>query len=94
MSLLSITSLFFGLTLIYTGFLLASANHMAAGIGASFAGLLLCLRPILDAARFLRGHSMGGASPRTLPRNATRRARPKKVYLKIVKSEDDKPTIH
>jgi hypothetical protein len=57
------------------------------------AGLLLLVKPALEAVKLFRTQ-LGSASHSPRPRGAHRRAGTKTVYLKIVKSEDDKPTIH
>ncbi len=82
---------FLGITLIYTGFL-ASAAHMTTAIVVSCAGLLLIAKPGLEAARLFS--TRFGAASHPGPRGGSRKQGAKKVYLKIVKSEDDKPTIH
>ncbi|MDR3555462.1 MAG: hypothetical protein P4L55_11955 [Syntrophobacteraceae bacterium] len=82
---------FFGLTLMYTGFL-ASAHHMTTGIVATCAGLLLLAKPTLEAVKLFKTQFGGPSSP--LPRSGHRKNGEKTVYLKIVKSEDEKPTIH
>lgn len=92
MSLIAIISAFLGITVIYTGFLVA-ANHMATGVVLSCAGILVLVKPALEAARLLGAQSSSASQSHT-PRPTTRKNKTKKVYLKIVKSEDDKPTIH
>lgn len=82
---------FFGLTFVYTGFL-ASAHHMTTGIVATCAGLLLLAKPTLGAVKLFKTQLGGPTS--SLPRSAHRKNDKKTVYLKIVKSEDEKPTIH
>lgn len=83
---------FFGLTFVYTGFL-ASAHHMTTGIVATCAGLLLLAKPTLGAVKLFKTQ-LGGPSSSPLPRGGPRKNGKKTVYLKIVKSEDEKPTIH
>jgi hypothetical protein len=80
-----------GITVLYTGFL-ASPNHMTTGIVATCAGLLLLAKPALEAAKLLRTQYGGGSHHN--PRGGSRKRGPQKVYMKIVKSEDEKPTIH
>ena len=80
-----------GVTLIYTGFL-ASAGHMTSGITATCAGLLFLAKPALQAAKLFRTHF--GAPPPSTPRTGSRKRGSQRVYLKIVRSEDEKPTIH
>ncbi len=81
---------FFGITLLYTG-LLASNRHMTTAILVICAGLLLLTKPAMAALKLFRANYpgvFGAHSP-------GRRKNPSKtVYLKIVKSEDEKPTIH
>ncbi len=89
--MLSAALLFFGITLIYTGFL-ASGRDPVTGLAAAFTGLILIIKPALYALRYCKTHFGGGLRPhgaKTAPKVKTR-----KVHLKIVKSEDDKPTIH
>ena len=86
---------FWGLILIYTGFL-ASAAHVTTAIIATCTGLVLLAKPALEAARLFRTQ-FGGASlpgPRGGFRKQGTKQGTKQVYLKIVKSEDEKPTIH
>ncbi|MDR3566811.1 MAG: hypothetical protein P4L43_02170 [Syntrophobacteraceae bacterium] len=81
-----------GITLIYTGFL-ASSAHITTGIVATCAGVVFLAKPALEALKLYRKH-FGGA-PQSGPRGGGSRKRgAQKVYLKIVKSEDEKPTIH
>ena len=80
-----------GITLIYTGFL-ASAHHVTTWIVATCVGLLFLAKPALEAAKILRTQFGGASHPGR--RGGSRKPGPKKVYLKIVKSEDEKPTIH
>jgi glutamine amidotransferase PdxT len=82
---------FFGITLLYTGFL-ASADHAKTAIAATCAGLVLLAKPALGAVRLLRTHL--GARMSSRRRTAHGKKAPQKVYLKIVKSEDERPTIH
>ncbi|MGC9195700.1 MAG: hypothetical protein ACP5IL_09650 [Syntrophobacteraceae bacterium] len=82
---------FFGITLLYTGFL-ASADHTKTAIAATCGGLALLARPALKAIMFLRARLGGRMPPRQ--RGARGKKAPQKVYLQIVKSEDKRPTIH
>ena len=89
--MISAALLFLGITLIYTGFL-ASGRDPITGLAAAFTGLILIIKPALDAVRYCKTKFGGGPRPhgtKTAPKVKTR-----KVHLKIVKSEDDKPTIH
>lgn len=82
---------FFGITLIYTGFLV-SGRDLTTGIAVAGAGFILLIKPALAAAKHY-GTLFGGGSRPHGPKTA-QKARTRKVYIKIVKSEDDKPTIH
>lgn len=82
---------FFGITLLYTGFL-ASADHTKTAIAATCGGLVLLARPVLEAIKLLRAH-LGNHIPPS-QRSARGKKAPQKVYLKIVKSEEKRPTIH
>jgi hypothetical protein len=91
MSMLSAALSLFGITLIYTGFL-ASGRDPITGLATAFAGLILIIKPSLDALRYCKTNFGGGPQPhgtKTVPK-----VKKRKVHLKIVKSEDDKPTIH
>ena len=83
--------MFFGITLIYTG-LLASGRDMTTGLVVACIGLILVIKPALAAVNYCRGHFRGGRSPQE--RKPAPKHKPKKVHLKIIKSEDDRPTIH
>ena len=89
--MISALSFFFGITLAYTGFLVLGRD-LTVGIILGCAGLILIINPALRALRYCRTH-FGSGQPQRGPR-FSRKIKPKKVYLKIVKSEDDKPTIH
>lgn len=82
---------FFGITLIYTG-LLALGQHPATGLAVAFIGLILIVKPVLHAVSYCRTNF--GGSPRPQVRKIERKAKTRKVHLKIVKPEDDRPTIH
>lgn len=89
--MLSAFLFFLGITLIYTGFL-ASARDLITGIAVSCLGLVLIVKPVLDALRYFRTGFGGGPHPHR--DKILQNLKVKKVHLKIVKSEDDKPTIH
>jgi len=82
---------FFGITLVYTGYL-ASGRDLSTGLAVAFIGLILVIRPALDAVSYFRDHFGGGSGPPG-PK-APPKARTRKAHLKIIKSEDDRPTIH
>lgn len=82
---------FFGITLIYTGFL-ASGRDLTMALAAASIGLILVVKPALDAVRFWRTHF--GGDPRKRVPLSGQKGKAKKVQLKIIKSKDDKPTIH
>ena len=83
--------LFFGATLTYTGYL-ATDRNLTVGLVVALAGLIVILRPALDALRYWRTHF---SSPRR-PRGGKpeQRGRPREIHLKVVRSDRDKPTIH
>ncbi len=85
---------FFGITLIYTGFL-ASGRDMATGLIIACVGLILAVKPAMEAARYFRNH-FGPVFPTPKRRSSSTPGKPKprKVHLKLVKSEDERPTIH
>jgi len=89
--MLSAALLFFGITLIYTGFLTSEHDPVAA-LAAALTGLILIIKPALYAVRYCRTNF--GGSPRPQVRKIERKAKTRKVHLKIVKPEDDRPTIH
>ncbi len=95
--MLSAALLFFGITLIYTGFL-ASEHDPVTALAAALTGLILIIKPTFDAVRYCKTEFGGRPRPQeTEPSQKLKtppRVKPKKVHLKIVKSEDDKPTIH
>lgn len=82
---------FFGATLIYTGFL-ASGRDLITGFAVAFIGLILIIKPALYAVRYCRTNFGGG--PRPHGSKIERKIKTRKVHVKIVKSEDDRPTIH
>ena len=75
----------------YTGFL-ASAHDLATGLAIACVGLIAIIKPALEAARYYKSHS--GGVPKSHGHNVLKRIKTRKVHLKVVKSEDDKPTIH
>jgi hypothetical protein len=81
----------FGTTLIYTGFL-ASGRNLTTGLAVAFTGLIFIIKPALEAVRYCQANFGGG--PRPQGNKTEREVKTRKVHLKIVKSEDDKPTIH
>jgi hypothetical protein len=82
---------FFGTTLIYTG-ILVSGRDLTTGLALAFTGLILIIKPALYAARYCQTHF--GSGPRPQGNKSEQKVKKRKVHLKIVKSEDDKPTIH
>lgn len=84
--MISVVLFFFGVTLVYTG-CLALNRDPAVAFAVGFAGLLLLVKPGLDAVRYWRTHYGHGPQWRG-------KGKPRKIHLKIVKSDDDKPTIH
>jgi hypothetical protein len=89
--MISAALFFFGTTLIYTGFL-ASGRDPITGLAAALAGLVLIVKPALDALRYCRTNF--GDAQRPHGTKIEQKVKPRKVHLKIVKSEDDRPTIH
>lgn len=89
--MISAVSFFFGTTLIYTGYL-ASGRDLTTGIVVACTGFVLMVKPTLEATRYCMTHF--GGSPPPHRSNKPQKAKTRKVYLKVVKSEDDKPTIH
>jgi hypothetical protein len=89
--MISAVLLFFGITLIYTGFL-ASGRDPITGLAVALTGLILIIKPALEAVRYCQTNFGGG--PRPQGNKTERKVKTRKVHLKIVKSEDDKPTIH
>ncbi|MFZ0929643.1 MAG: hypothetical protein WAN11_13645 [Syntrophobacteraceae bacterium] len=83
---------FFGITLIYTGWL-ALGRDPSMGLAVALTGLILIIKPALQAVRYCRTNLGGG--PRPQGNKIERKAKTtRKVHLKIVKPEDDRPTIH
>jgi hypothetical protein len=82
---------FFGATLIYTGFLAANRD-LTIGLAAAFIGLVLIAKPALKILMYLRTHFFPGRAPGVQEKK--QKVRTRKTHLKVVKSEDDKPTIH
>jgi hypothetical protein len=89
--MISTVLLFFGTTLIYTGYL-ASGREPLMGLAVACIGFVLIIKPALDAAKYYRTHF--GGVPRPHGQKISQKAKTRKVCLKVVKSEDDKPTIH
>jgi hypothetical protein len=79
----------FGAAFIYAGILMASQNA-SAGIVSALVGILMIIKPSVDAIRRFRALSGGmTASSRKAPGGG------KKRHLKLVKTENEqKPTIH
>lgn len=77
--------------MIYTGWLVLGRNPVM-GLAVAFTGLILIIKPALHAARYCRTNLGGG--PRPQGNKIERKAKTRKVHLKIVKPEDDRPTIH
>ena len=82
---------FFGITFIYTGFL-ASGRDMTTGLVVACIGLILVIKPALDALSYYRNHFESGQ--RSQEPKPAQKLKTKKVHLKIIKSDDDRPTIH
>ncbi len=89
--MISAVLFFFGITLIYTGFLV-SGRDLTTGLAVACMGLILVIKPALDAVSYWRAHFDGG--PRPHGRRVAQKVKTRKVHLKVIKSEDDKPTIH
>lgn len=89
--MISMVLLFFGATFTYTGFL-ASGRDLTMGLAVASIGLILIVKPSLDAVRFCRSHFIG--DPRTHGRQSGQKGKARKVHLKVIKSRDDNPTIH
>ena len=79
--------LFFGTTLAYAGFL-AFARDADAGIALFAAGIILLAKPSLEAFRYFRSHFRPGVE--TTSRSGKRRS----THLRVVRSDEEKPTIH
>ncbi|SPF43755.1 exported hypothetical protein [Syntrophobacter sp. SbD1] len=89
--MISAVLFFFGLTLAYTGFLV-SGRDLTTGLVIACVGLIVIIKPALHAARYYRSHF--GGVPKPHGRSTSQRIKTRKVHLKVVKSGDDKPTIH
>ncbi len=89
--MISAVLLFFGATLLYTGFLV-SARDLTSGLAVAFMGLILLIKPALLGLNYYRFH-FGGRPAFGASEKGQKKDR-KVVHLKIVKSGDDKPTIH
>ena len=89
--MVSLVLFFFGITFVYTGFL-ASGRDVTTGLVVAFIGLILIIKPALDAASHYRSHFGGGQRPQE--RKPGQKVKTKQVHLKIIKSDDDRPTIH
>ncbi|MGC9966189.1 MAG: hypothetical protein ABSE08_12355 [Syntrophobacteraceae bacterium] len=85
--------LFFGATLIYTGFL-ALDRDLTIGLAAALVGLVLLVKPALDALRYWKTHFSAGQRPRPRGPKKEQKDQTKRTHLRVVKSEDDRPTIH
>ena len=84
---------FFGSTLVYTGYLTSGEGRSpVAGFAIVCVGLALLVKPALDLAKYYSIHFGGGARPHRP--GIPQKLRTRKVHLKVMKSEDDKPTIH
>lgn len=91
--MISAVLFFFGTTLIYTGYLTSGPGRdPMAGLAIACIGLVLIVKPALDTAKYYRTYF--GGSPRPRRPSILQKLRTRKVYLKVMKSEDDKPTIH
>ena len=84
---------FFGVTLIYTG-ILTMQHDPAIGLAVAFAGLVLTVKPVLEALRYIRTVSPAEPGPYHRPQKG-KKERTAKIHLRVVKSgDDDRPTIH
>jgi hypothetical protein len=91
--MISALLLFFGVSLIYTGYLVSvQGQQLPAGLAIACIGVVLAVKPILYALRYYKVN-FGGGPGRHIP-GASRKHRTRKEHLKVVKSEDDNPTIH
>ncbi|HYA40268.1 MAG TPA: hypothetical protein VEF34_03125 [Syntrophobacteraceae bacterium] len=79
--------------MIYTGYLTSGTGHDPfTGLAIACIGFVLIVKPALEAAKYCSTH-FGGGPPPHRPRTP-QKLKTRKVNLKVVKSEDDKPTIH
>ena len=76
---------FFGATLTYTGYL-ASGRDLTVGLAVAFIGLILIIKPALDALSYCTTHfGHGPAAARAQVRTqGTQKDKMRKVHLKIV----------
>ncbi len=79
--------LFFGTTLAYAGDLLL-ARDFDAGLALIAAGIIFVAKPSFEAFRYLRSHFHPGFE--TIKRSGHRRS----PHLRVVRSDEEKPTIH
>ncbi len=79
--------LFFGTTSAYAGFLVFPRDSQA-GLALFAVGIILLIKPSLEAFRYLRFHLPPGIA--TVRRSGQRRP----THLRVVRSDEDKPTIH
>ena len=95
--MISALLLFFGATLTYTGYL-ALERNLATGFAVAVVGLILMIKPALDALRYWKTRSGPPLRPREgKPERRGKpeqKGRPRELHLRIVKSDEDKPTIH
>jgi hypothetical protein len=90
--MISAVLFFCGATLLYTGFL-ALDRDLTIALAVAFAGLLLVIKPALDALKYWKTHFSAAQSPHRPQKE--QKVRPAKTHLKVVKGEDDdRPTIH
>jgi hypothetical protein len=89
--MISAVLFFLGTTLTYTGYL-AMDRNLTVGLAVALAGLILIIKPVLEAQRYFAIHF---GSPRR-PRGGKPepKGKPRKLRLKVVKSDRDRPTIH
>jgi len=91
--MISAVLLFFGATLIYTGYLMCVPGRQPiTGLAIACIGLALIVKPALDAAKHYRTSVTGGPLHRRL--RVSEKLKTRKTHLKVVKSKDNKPTIH
>ncbi len=85
--MISAILLFFGTTLAYAGYLVF-ARDSGAGLALFAAGIILIAKPAFEAFRYLRSHFRPGLE--TIKRSGHRRS----PHLRVVRSDEEKPTIH
>ncbi len=89
--MLSLVLFIFGATLTYTGYL-ASGRDPAVGLAVALIGIIVIIKPSLNALRYYRTHF--GRPPQPVGRKGGKKGPARKTHLKVIHSRDDKPTIH